>query len=235
MQNTSPSKSARFYPFGRISLVTLALALPLALLLTGCGTSRSLVSLDNQYERTRLPSHFDRDESTDDNSVSLDVRSTQRKTMAFRGYDSVPFTVTNARYSVDGTLLLENENQHFGIEAGASPADQGLFRIGAFWGASQQWGSHVLSSFTGGLFMNGNLNKAQYKDVEWILFIPISSIEDSSDGIEPHLEIPLHASVMFDTKTSVSLFVGYSLNMIGIGIKDAGEDLGTHEVSAGIL
>jgi hypothetical protein len=47
------------------------------------------------------------------------------------------------------------------------------------------------------------------------------------------MEIPLRANLLLETKARISPFVGYSVNLIGVGMDGTEKTLGLHEVSAG--
>jgi hypothetical protein len=199
---------------------------------TGC-VSRQLVSLDNRYERTRLPVHFDRTDDADVPHVSVSVGAREKKTMAYTDSGGGRSALRNAAYSVDGAFLTESWNHHFGLNVGASPADHGLLRLGAFWGYSARMSPALVASFAGGIFMNNNLNNGEYIQTECALFIFCDSEQKFDEGLEPHMEIPLRANLLLETKARISPFVGYSVNLIGVGMDGTEKTLGLHEVSAG--
>jgi hypothetical protein len=214
-------------------ILRLALLPFLALLGTGC-SGRYLKSLDTKYEHTRLPAHFDKNLDQDDHYASVGVSRSEQQTVAFDASDSVPYSFRNAGTSVEGSILMEHEALHFGAQIGFSPGEEGLIRLGGFGGASVTVFNRLVTSASGGVFLNNNQNRAHYEDLEWVWFFP-TSVADSTEGTEGHLEIPLRANILFDTHTPVSPYLSVSANIVGIGISDAGETMLVSGLTAGAL
>src|SRR5215216_3908701 len=88
--------------------LSVLLALSVAsLFLFGCA-GRDLITLDNRYEKTRLPAHFDRETSEDEDYVTLAVGRRQTAVIAYTATDSARVSARNASLTVDGSLLLES-------------------------------------------------------------------------------------------------------------------------------
>jgi hypothetical protein len=211
-----------------VSFLWPALALAAACLFSGCA-GRHLYSLDTRYEKTRLPVHFDRETTEDEDYASLTIGRRKAETFAYRNADSTPISALNAAYTVDGSLLLESGAHHVGLGVGFSPVDHGLIRLGGFWGHTQKVGP-LLSSLGAGFFLNTNFNDARYEDWE---FLAYEGEEGSSHGLVAHMEVPLRAGLAYDGPWGLLPYVNYSVSFFSIGPDNAERDLVAQEIAAG--
>jgi hypothetical protein len=204
-----------------------------SLVFIGC-SGRSVYQMHTRYEKTSLPVHFDRDEVLDERSVSISVSRTRPQKAGFQ-VDApryTEFSFENAGSTVDGNVLWEFEQHHFGLGFGISPADARIFRLGGLWGYSLQQ-NRLLLSWAGGLFINNNVNHAQYED--WGIFMSWDGEEGEFHGSKVHLDLPLRFNAGFDIPGPVDPYASYSLNLLGIGIEDGGQTLGIVEGAGGLL
>ncbi len=201
--------------------------------LAGCA-GRHVSQMSTRYEKTSLPVHFDRNEVEDEKFFSVSVSETRRQKVDFSDTTYMPthYSFENAGSTVDGNLLWEVEGHHFGLGFGISPADARNFHIGGFWGYSLKR-NDLLLSWTGGIFLNNNVNHAFYED--WSFLDWDGGDEGEFHGTSLLLELPLRINAGFDVPGPVDPYASYSFNLLRIGIEKAGESVGIHEGAAGLL
>jgi hypothetical protein len=192
--------------------------------------------MEARYEKTRLPNHFDRDPAKDATSLSLTATAGQKEYLAFGETPQGPrFRFSNAGYGVDGSLLLEKGDYHFGVVMGLTP-DPGLVRFGGFLGRTARLGP-LVSSWSAGLAMNASRVDAIVKETRWETInslwpYPVTTY-DTTSGAKASAEIPLRAAVLLDVGP-VSPYVAASFNYLGIGSDDTREGFFAKEASAGV-
>lgn len=217
------------------SAIRHAAALVSAFILTACSTTRTLLSLESGYEKTRLPVHLDEARYADDMLLSVSVGSRDQDVYTFATQNSVPIKVRNSAYAADVSLHAEADIFHFGLQAGASPTDRGLLRFGGYSGFQVDVAPYVVGSVSGGMFVNSSANRTTYTHSETFFILPTPDEERSENGTIMRLEVPLRANLIVDTKTFVSPFVSYSYNRIGIGVRKAGAVVVGHEIATGAM
>jgi hypothetical protein len=208
----------------------------LPLLLSGACAAGPLLSLDNRYEATALPVHFDRNAAENHSYFALAAEGKEAQTLSFMRDDSARFNVRNAAWSGDGSLLLERGRAYFGLTAGLSPADKGVSNAGLFLGYGVGIGP-VHASLSGGLMLNNTWNSVHYIRVTrdaWFGVIPVSESEDSNRVVKARLEIPMQAGLQVDTRTAFSPFMTASMSQVLIGTGNGGEKVRMLEMTAGV-
>jgi hypothetical protein len=222
-------------PLGQFVARLFAAVFICAPLFTACGVSRTLLSLDSGYEKTRLPIHLDEVRYEDERVLSVSVGGRQQDAYAFTTNNSVPVAARNGEYVADASLRLEADIFHYGLQIGASPTDRGLLRLGGYWGFQFDAGPYLVASVTNGFFANNSVNHTKYTHFEYFLFLSTIEEVDSVRGNVTRLEIPVRANLILNTSSNVSPFASYSFNRIGIGVRRAGAVLWGHELAAGTL
>lgn len=221
--------------FGRSAMRLLAGVFICAPLFTACGVSRTLLSLDSGYEKTRLPLHLDGARYEDERVLSVSVGGRQQDAFAFTTNHSVPVAARQSEYAADVSLRLEADIFHYGVQVGASPTDRGLVRLGGFWGFQFDAGPYLVASFTNGFFANNSVNHVKYAHSEYFFLLSTPEDVDSVHGNVMRLEIPVRANLILNIGSHVSPFASYSFNRIGIGVRKAGAVIRGHELAAGTL
>jgi len=205
-----------------------------ATLLSAC-TSRSMLRMDGRYEKARLPNHFDREIDSNSTVFTVTASRTQKEWVAWQDTGSrgglVDYSFSNAGYGVDLSFLKEHKEAFYGGYLGVSPRP-GNVRAGGFLGTSQRSGIFVGSLSLGAGFNISQVN-AHYEDIEWVLFFPVSSVEDSVKGSYASVEIPFRAGLLFDLG-SVSPYVSGAFNYMGIGFGEEKEPLISGEAGVGV-
>jgi hypothetical protein len=222
-------------PSGLRAIGLLAGTFLCAALFTGCGISRTLLSLDSGYEKTRLPVHLDEARYEDERVFSVSVGGRQQDALAFATRRSVPVAARNSEYVADASLRLEADIFHYGLQIGASPTDRGLVRLGGYWGFQFDAGPYLVASLTNGFFANNSVNRTTYAHSEYFFMVSTMEEVDSLHGNVMRLEIPVRANLILNTGSNMSPFASYSFNRIGIGVRKAGAVIWGHELAAGTL
>lgn len=239
--------------FSRVSLLKIPTLLS-CLLFIGCASYR-YESVENKYQKSGLPLHFDRVPDEDKRAVSGGVKRYSAKKIEYekpftinvdstgRSYDDPPSDwnfdpitssgyrlIESAPYLVDFAYLQEIEWFHFGFSTGLSVSD--IHHYGVFGGVSRKFGD-VIPAFSVGLYRNwvgarlSYWSKSNSHTDLYGTWVP-----GSDEGMIPRWDVATRAGALYDRGFSISPYASYSNNRVAL----AGSlHITVHEVLVGAM
>ena len=206
---------------------------------SGCVSYR-YVAVENKYQKSSLPLHFDRNQSEDKRSVSTGFKKYRKERIEFwnpytmnvdssgRSYDTPPpgwvshpvtlegyHLVENAPYGIELTYLREMDLFYFGISGGLSVAD--IHHYGFFWGVSRKFGN-LIPGFSVGLYRNwvkAYLNYWSKSNSHTDLYGTWTYAGTEVSRI-PRWDVATRVGILYDRGNNFSPYAGYSNNQISL-------------------